>query len=193
MTAPDTPRRLRGGAWGPVLVVLFVLVAVTTFALWATWTSRHRAYGSEIPFDRAMFSAGIEQPIAFSHRLHVSDKQIDCRYCHATVDRSPNAGLPSAQTCLGCHEHIIPQHEEIAKLKGYWLRGEEIPWERVYFNPDHVSFPHDRHLGKDVECQECHGSVEQVDRLRKVTFYMGFCLECHAARNAPRTCTACHQ
>ena len=110
------------------------------------------------------------------------------------ISWSAEQGLPEeAQTCLGCHEHIIPQHEEIAKLKGYWLRGEEVPWERVYFNPDHVSFPHDRHLGKDVECQECHGSVEQVDRLRKVTFYMGFCLECHAARNAPRTCTACHQ
>jgi len=189
----DTPRRLSGGAWGPAAVLAFALVAVLTFLGYTAWPSRHRAYGQEIPFDRAMFSADVEQPIAFSHRLHVSDKGIDCRYCHTAVDRSPSAGLPSAQKCLGCHEHVIPRHAEIATLKGYWLGGEELPWVRVYHNPDHVFFPHYRHVGKGVECVECHGHVEQVDRLRKVTFYMGFCLECHAERDAPRTCTACHQ
>ena len=191
--AREKPRRLRGGAWGPALAAVFAAAAVLTplgLYLRPHWA---RSYGHEMPFNRAMFGADIAQPIAFSHRLHVTDKQIDCRYCHSTAGRSPDAGLPSVRKCLGCHDHVIPHHEEIEKLRGYRDRREDLPWVRVYYSPDHVFFPHYRHIGKDVRCQECHGEVERVDRLRKSTFYMGFCIDCHTKRDAPRTCTACHQ
>lgn len=138
-------------------------------------------------------SIGRAQPIAFSHRLHVTDKQIDCYYCHAFPERSLNAGLPSVQKCLGCHRYIIPEHPEIVRLRGYEERGEPLPWVRVYYNPDHVFFPHYRHIRKGVKCQECHGAVETMDRLMTHTFYMGFCLDCHHERNANRECKACHQ
>ena len=189
----EAPRRLRGGAWGPLLVLLFVVVAVLTPLGIYVYPSYTRSYGQKLPFKRAMFGAALAQPVAFSHRLHVTDKQIDCLYCHSTAERSLNAGLPAVQKCLGCHDHIIPDHEEIQKLRAYQRAGRELPWVKVYYNPDHVFFPHYRHLGKGVKCQECHGEVERVDRLRKVTVYMGFCLACHKERNAPRTCTACHQ
>jgi hypothetical protein len=138
-------------------------------------------------------SIGRQQPIAFSHRLHVTDKQIDCYYCHPFPERSMNSGLPSVQKCLACHKHIIPEHPEIIKLKDYEKRGLALPWVRVYYNPDHVYFPHFRHIGKGVQCAECHGEVEAMDRLMTHTFYMGFCLDCHHDRNASRECTACHQ
>jgi hypothetical protein len=138
-------------------------------------------------------SMGREQPIAFSHRLHVTDKQIDCYYCHAYPGRSINSGLPSIQKCLGCHEYIIPGHPEIRKLRGYHQREENLPWVRVFYNPDHVYFPHFRHIARQVGCQECHGRVETRDRLDTHTFYMGFCIGCHKERGASRECTACHQ
>jgi hypothetical protein len=193
MSADPIPRRLRGGAWGPALVAAFVATAVGLLVTLGAYPHWSRAYGHELAFERAMFGPDVAQPIAFSHRLHATDKQIDCRYCHSTVDRSPTASLPPTRKCLGCHDHIIPEHQEIAKLRGYVARGELIPWVRVYYSPDHVFFPHYRHLGRGVACQACHGEVERVDRLRTVTFYMGFCLDCHAKRDAPRTCTACHQ
>jgi hypothetical protein len=138
-------------------------------------------------------SMGHEQPIAFSHRLHVTDKRIDCAYCHPLADLSINAGMPTVQKCLGCHASIIPGHPEIMKLKAYDTRGAHLDWVRVFYNPDHVYFPHYRHIGQGVECQECHGPVQAIDRLDTHTFYMGECLDCHDRRGASRECTACHQ
>ena len=186
-------RYFRGGWAGPILVGLFLVVAALFLLGYYLYPHYGRAYGKQIPFNRAMFGAAIQQPIAFSHRLHVTDKKIDCMYCHSTAERSLNAGLPAARKCLGCHDHIIPEHQEIQRLRAFAAAGQDIPWVRVYYNPDHVFFPHYRHLGKGVTCQECHGEVEQVDQLRQSTFDMGFCLHCHERRNAPRTCVACHQ
>src|SRR5438874_5782405 len=39
------------------------------------------------------------QPIPFSHKHHVTDDGIDCRYCHTTVEVSPYAGMPDTKTC----------------------------------------------------------------------------------------------
>ncbi|HZW72216.1 MAG TPA: cytochrome c3 family protein, partial [Caldimonas sp.] len=44
----------------------------------------------------------LEQPIPFSHKHHVGDDGIDCRYCHTTVETSRHAGLPSTHICLTC-------------------------------------------------------------------------------------------
>ena len=186
-------RRLFGGIWGPLLFgVAFFAALWTAYGLYIR-PHHVRSYGQEMPFEKAMFGKDLEQPIPFSHRLHVTDKQIDCHYCHTTAERSANAGMPSIEKCLGCHNYIIPEHQEILKLKAYSKKGQDLSWTRVYYNPDHVIFPHFRHLNKGVQCQECHGEVEKVDRLKKVTFYMGFCLNCHKARNAPLDCSACHR
>ena len=189
----DKPRRLRGGPWGPLLATGFGLVVVALPLLLWVYPHWSRAYGQNIPFQHAMFGPAIVQPIAFSHRLHVTDKQIDCLYCHSTAERSLNAGMPAVRKCFGCHDHIIPMHQEIQKLRAFRDSGEPLAWVRVFYSPNHAFFPHYRHLGKGVRCQECHGEIETVDRLHKVTVYMGFCLDCHQKRNAPITCTACHQ
>ena len=193
MSENNGGKRLRGGFWGPLLAMAVVLAVVA--AVYGIYVAPHwsRAYGQDIPFNRAMFGRDLEQPIPFSHRLHATDKDIDCQYCHTYAERSLNAGLPPVSTCLGCHDHIIVSHEEILKLKGYATRHEEIPWVRVYYKPDHVFFPHYRHLKKGVQCQECHGEIETVDRLRQVTFYMGLCITCHQERSASMDCAACHQ
>ena len=196
MSAAPNPvrrRRLRGGAWGPLLVTAVVLLAAALPLGRYVWPHWDRTYGRDLPFDRAMFGRALEQPIAFSHRLHVTDKQIDCYYCHPNGERALSPGMPSVELCLGCHDHIIPQHEQILKLRSYREAGGELPWVRVYYNPDHVWFPHYRHILSGVECRECHGQVETVDRLQKVTFYMGLCITCHREREASMDCVACHQ
>ena len=189
----DTPRRLRGGRWVPLWLLVFVCATGAMFYGLYVYPGESRSYGREIAFNEGMFGPKISQPIAFSHRLHVTDKQIDCFYCHSFGERSMNAGLPSADKCLGCHKYIIPEHEEILKLKAFKESGTSVPWTRVYYNPDHVYFPHFMHLRQKLKCQQCHGEVEQVDRLSQVTFYMGFCIDCHKERKASLECTACHQ
>lgn len=47
-----------------------------------------------------------EQPIAFSHRLHTGELQIDCLYCHYAAEESRHAGVPAASVCMNCHRFV---------------------------------------------------------------------------------------
>jgi hypothetical protein len=46
------------------------------------------------------------QPIAFSHRLHAGELQVQCVYCHSGAERSRHAGIPAASTCMNCHRFV---------------------------------------------------------------------------------------
>ncbi len=123
---------------------------------------------------------GPAQPIFFSHRRHAGVYEIDCLYCHTNTDLSPVAPMPPVELCLGCHRVVKAASTEIQKLRGYQERGEPIPWERIYKVADFVQFNHGRHVRAEVECQECHGKVEEHDVLWKwSSLTMGWCLECH--------------
>src|SRR5213595_151689 len=47
------------------------------------------------------------QPVQFSHKHHVGDDGIDCRYCHANVETSAVAGIPPTKTCMNCHSVLF--------------------------------------------------------------------------------------
>lgn len=145
-------------------------------------------------FPASPFGAeGPLQPIAFSHRLHAGDNNIPCLYCHAYAERSPLAGIPSVSRCLSCHQVIASEKPEIQKLQSYLDRQEPIPWVRVNRLPGYVRFSHKRHVKKEIDCQECHGPVQTMDRVRKVgSFGMGWCVSCHDRHGADRDCMVCH-
>jgi hypothetical protein len=46
------------------------------------------------------------QPIAYSHRLHAGELQIQCQYCHYGADKSRHAGIPAAGVCMNCHRFV---------------------------------------------------------------------------------------
>ena len=48
-----------------------------------------------------------EQPIAFSHKLHAGELQVDCKYCHTGTMKSKNAWIPSANVCMNCHKYVV--------------------------------------------------------------------------------------
>src|ERR1700730_18476529 len=60
--------------------------------------------------DRGSFATDVEvvkeQPVPFSHKHHVTDDVIDCRYCHTSVETSHFAGLPATEICMSCHSQI---------------------------------------------------------------------------------------
>jgi len=136
------------------------------------------------------------QPIAFPHNIHADQYQIDCQYCHFSVERASNAGIPPVATCMGCHTVISGQEnpEEITRLRDYYNRGEAIPWNRIYKVADHVQFPHMRHIAGGVECAACHGNVAEMGVIQEVNqnLTMGWCLNCHLEMGASRDCTVCH-
>lgn len=136
------------------------------------------------------------QPIAFPHDIHAGDNQIDCQYCHFSAERSMRAGIPPVATCMGCHNYVAGNRnpEEIDILRGYAERQEAIPWNRIYRVADHVQFPHMRHVAAGVQCQTCHGNVEDIGVIQEVNqpLQMGWCVSCHVERGASRDCTVCH-
>ena len=137
---------------------------------------------------------GPKQPIYFSHRVHTGVKQIDCRFCHPFPERSENAGIPVIQKCFFCHEYIIKRHPQILKEREHYDTKTPVPWVRVFYLPDHVQFTHVPHVKwEKIDCTECHGDVQTMDRLPAVDFKMQFCITCHQERQAQLDCwLACH-
>jgi hypothetical protein len=134
-----------------------------------------------------------EQPIAFSHARHVEQAGIDCQFCHAYARRGPVAGIPSVERCAGCHRGILTERPEIVKLLEYWEEEMPIPWIRVHDLPDYVRFSHKAHVRSGIDCAACHGDVARMDIAVQVeSLSMGWCVDCHTARDASRDCLICH-
>lgn len=123
-----------------------------------------------------------EQPVPYSHRLHAGQLGIDCRYCHANVERSYEAMIPPTQTCMGCHSQIRTESARLEPVRASWASGDPVEWVRVHNIPDHAYFDHSVHLAGGIGCVSCHG---RVDRMEVVTqaepLSMGWCLDCHRA------------
>jgi hypothetical protein len=127
----------------------------------------------------------VMQPIPFSHKHHVGDDGIDCRYCHTSVEKSSFAGLPSTQICLTCHSQLFRDSPLLAPLHASMRDDMPIRWNRVHDLPDFVYFDHSIHVNKGVACLECHGRVDQMPLTSRVaSLDMQWCLQCH--RNAPQ-------
>jgi hypothetical protein len=134
------------------------------------------------------------QPVAFSHRVHAGVNGIGCRMCHAYVEHSPVAGIPSMTRCFGCHKFVARDKPEVQKVVQAFQEGKVLEWSRVYRVPDHVYFTHERHIAAGLRCQTCHGEVQQMDVVRQASpLTMGWCLECHRQRRAPTDCLVCHK
>jgi hypothetical protein len=126
----------------------------------------------------------VEQPIPFSHKHHVGDDGIDCRYCHTSVEKSGFAGMPSTSICLSCHSQLFLDAPALKPLHESARSGKPIHWVRVHDLPDFVYFEHDIHVSKGVACVECHGQVDQMPLTwRNASLEMQWCLKCH--RDAP--------
>jgi hypothetical protein len=101
-------------------------------------------------------------------------------YCHAGTERSVSGVVPSVDICMGCHQVAGTGLPPIERLRELARNGETIQWEWVNKLPEFVQFSHRPHLRNNLACAECHGPVEQMDRVYQwAPFTMGWCLECH--------------
>ncbi len=153
---------------------------------------------------------GPQQPIPFSHKHHAGDFEIDCQYCHSNTDASRVAGMPSVEVCMGCHGQFPKEYDElegIQILKDHWEKKEPIVWKQIHRLPEHAKFRHNRHIKAGLECQRCHGPVEEIEKLSLVPdtewwqyglptqkLEMGWCIQCHRENNqqASQDCLLCH-
>lgn len=133
---------------------------------------------------RSSYVTGIyverQQPVQFSHRHHVGDDGIDCRYCHTTVETTASAGMPPTQTCMNCHTQIWNDSPYLEPVRASYRENKPIQWERVHDLPEYVYFNHSIHVAKGIGCSSCHGDVANMASVYKEnTLQMEWCLSCH--------------
>jgi hypothetical protein len=129
------------------------------------------------------------QPIPFSHKIHVDQLGLDCRYCHSFVDVAGHSNVPGNNTCWKCHQHVQRESPKLQPLRDRMdatLKhpdfGKPIEWVRVHKAPDYVYFNHSAHVNRGISCQSCHGDVDQMEVVYQAESHsMGWCLECHRA------------
>ena len=144
-----------------------------------------------------LYSIGVQQgyqpkqPIAFSHKLHAGQYEIDCKYCHTGVMKGKQANIPSPNICMNCHSQIKKGSPEIAKIyaaigydsvtASYTGKQKPIEWVRIHNLPDLAYFNHAQHVNvAGVECQTCHGPIQEMDVVKQYSLLtMGWCIDCH--------------
>jgi hypothetical protein len=73
----------------------------------------------------------IEQPVPFSHKHHVSDDGIDCRYCHTSVEESSFAGVPATKICMNCHDVLWKDAPVLERVRESYRTGAALRWNRL--------------------------------------------------------------
>lgn len=107
---------MRAQVW---TLLLLVGIALALLAL-APGLRELRLPGNHQGFEPA-------QPIAYSHRLHAGELDIECRYCHSGAERSRYAGIPAVEVCMNCHRFVSAARTAI--------RAEELEAEAVGREP----------------------------------------------------------
>ena len=124
-----------------------------------------------------------EQPVQFSHQHHAGGLGIDCRYCHATVEKAPSAGIPPTKTCMNCHSQIWMTSPYLEIVRASFRDDKPLHWTRVHDLPDFVYFNHSVHVKKarrvmdaSTGCRSCArrlrcrwAGASTVTRIRRST------------------------
>ncbi len=121
-----------------------------------------------------------KQPVPFSHKHHVTDDGIDCRYCHTSVEKSSFAGIPSTHICMSCHSRLWTTSPMLEPVRLSYQTDKSLEWTRVNALPDFAYFDHSIHINKGVGCTTCHGPIGEMPLTwRANTLYMRWCIDCH--------------
>jgi nitrate reductase gamma subunit len=138
-----------------------------------------------------------------------------CMNCHRFVT-APSRDM-RAEAELAKEEKRQPRtliSPELAKLYAALGVGDKpqvgptgpttpIRWVKVHNLPAFTRFDHGAHVRAGVDCQRCHGPVENMERVRQVEdLSMGWCVQCHRDANQngvagrevhpSNDCTTCH-
>lgn len=170
----DSPRLWTFPKWTNLAVVGLLLGLLTV----PVYLGLLLAYGA----NATTLNVGYQptQPVPYSHAVHVGKLGMDCRYCHATVEQTGFAALPSTDICMNCHKAILPDSARMALVQQSYVEGTPIPWKKVHLMADYVYFNHSAHVNVGVGCVECHGPVQQMETVYMAKpLNMAWCIECH--------------
>ncbi len=154
-------------------VTIFGALFIVCGLGYVTYEVNQSAYYTDIHVER-------QQPVPFSHKHHVTDDGIDCRYCHTTVEKSSYAGLPTTHICMSCHSKLWLNSSMLEPVRASYNNDVSLQWTRVNAEPEFVYFNHSIHVNKGIGCTTCHGPIGQMPlTYRNQTLYMRWCIACH--------------
>ncbi len=161
----------------------------------------HRLHAGELGIDCRYCHVGAEQ----SPHAGIPPAGI-CMNCHTSVSAPRADVLAEAKKAEAANRKpelvVSPEIRKIYRALGLndkrerdpKLERDPIAWMQVHKVPDFVRFDHRSHITASVACQDCHGPVETMERMRQhSTLLMGSCVDCHRKKKATLDCGACHQ
>lgn len=121
-----------------------------------------------------------QQPVPFSHALHIGQLGLDCRYCHTHVDEAPLANVPATQTCMNCHSKVKGTSPLLSQIRESYASGTPVHWVKIHELPQYAYFNHAIHVNRGVGCVSCHGQVNEMTVVyHDQPLAMSWCLDCH--------------
>ncbi len=118
-------------------------------------------------------------PAAFSHKVHVTDQQLECTDCH-DVESPTGPALP-LEGCTNCHDESIGSYTK------------KVPEKTTEF-----VFDHPRHHAAGTPCLSCHTAEFKTEADLPGTPARNYeaCADCHRTKLSPPknlSCVACHE
>lgn len=154
-------------------IVLWSAAILPWIAIYVGMTYSRSPYNTKV-------HVALDQPIPFSHKHHVDQLGIDCRFCHTSVEKSSFAGFPTTQVCMTCHSQIWTNSPLLEPLRESFEKNIPLKWNKVNTLPDFVYFNHSIHISRGVHCNNCHGPMQNMHLTSKGNdFQMRWCLNCH--------------
>ncbi len=152
-----------------LLICAAVLGAGLTGGIWYYFTPKYTRVGY-MPV----------QPVPFSHKIHVGQLGLDCRYCHSFVEVAAHSNIPNTQTCMNCHSQVQKENPKLKPVHDSWATGKPIDWVQIHKTPDYVYFNHSVHVNRGISCYSCHGPVNEMEVVyHREPLSMAWCLDCH--------------
>jgi len=147
----------------------------------------HRLHAAEVGMDclachygaETSRHAGIPSPdLCMGCHKHVTagfDVMLAEKQAAEAEGREPEVIISPALQTL--YDHLALD-EKLEPIPGQDPRP--IEWVRVHKVPDFVYFDHRAHVTRGLACEQCHGPVQSMERIRQeFSLSMGWCMDCH--------------
>jgi len=141
-----------------------------------------------LSFSLTLMAQTIE--LRFSHKLHVTEQELECTTCHQTVEKSTTGSdnlLPSMEVCSDCHD--IESKDNCGKCHTDVKNPKAMPRITNYSK----KYSHQKHLAGGFECLDCHGEMATKTKIEPIVLPdMATCMNCHQSENVSTECYTCH-